>query len=101
MKVLPLIVAIGIPLIGGMLGGLLTAPQIKTWYRKLKKPKWNPPNYIFGPMCELNKRGTSALHPCMQLVWRLGFDCPCAAAGLWRRVGPLHHAGHCQLDRVA
>ena len=28
-------------------GGLAT--QIGPWYRDLKKPSWNPPNWLFGP----------------------------------------------------
>lgn len=28
-------------------GGALT--NVGTWYRQLRKPKWNPPNWAFGP----------------------------------------------------
>ncbi|CAF2140331.1 unnamed protein product [Rotaria magnacalcarata] len=38
-----------LPQIGGVLGGLVTAKQIKTWYKKLLKPAWCLPNAIFGP----------------------------------------------------
>ncbi|CAF0902279.1 unnamed protein product [Adineta ricciae] len=38
-----------VPQIGGILGGLATATQIKTWYEKLLKPSWRPPNAVFGP----------------------------------------------------
>eukprot|EP00195_Chlamydomonas_chlamydogama_P006433 CAMPEP_0202899828 /NCGR_PEP_ID=MMETSP1392-20130828/8745_1 /ASSEMBLY_ACC=CAM_ASM_000868 /TAXON_ID=225041 /ORGANISM="Chlamydomonas chlamydogama, Strain SAG 11-48b" /LENGTH=192 /DNA_ID=CAMNT_0049586103 /DNA_START=60 /DNA_END=638 /DNA_ORIENTATION=+ len=47
--VLSLAASIGIPLIGGFAGSLLTIPEIPTWYKSLKKPKWNPPNWLFGP----------------------------------------------------
>lgn len=42
-----------ITLILGTIGGLLTAKKIKTWYQPLKKPKFNPPNWIFGPVWTL------------------------------------------------
>jgi tryptophan-rich sensory protein len=29
------------------LGGLMT--KIDSWYRDLRKPPWNPPNWLFGP----------------------------------------------------
>jgi benzodiazapine receptor len=31
-------------------GGLLTAKAIKEWYRTLRKPSWNPPDWAFGPV---------------------------------------------------
>lgn len=34
----------------GSLGGLFTAPQIKTWYIHLQKPSFNPPNWVFAPV---------------------------------------------------
>lgn len=32
------------------LGGLSTARAIPTWYRALRKPGWNPPDAVFGPV---------------------------------------------------
>lgn len=29
------------------LGGLMT--NVGAWYRDLRKPRWNPPNWLFGP----------------------------------------------------
>lgn len=34
----------------GSISGLLTRPAISGWYRTLKKPSFNPPNWIFGPV---------------------------------------------------
>jgi translocator protein len=32
------------------LGSLATTPEIPTWYATLRKPAWNPPNWLFGPV---------------------------------------------------
>lgn len=40
-------------LILGSAGGLFTAPEITGWYQTLKKPAWNPPNWLFGPVWTL------------------------------------------------
>ncbi|KIY99257.1 Translocator protein [Monoraphidium neglectum] len=45
-----LAVALVVPVLGGMIGGFATASQIKGWYATLKKPWWNPPNWLFGPV---------------------------------------------------
>lgn len=37
-------------LVGGAIGGLITAEAIPTWYRLLDKPAWNPPDWVFGPV---------------------------------------------------
>lgn len=36
-------------LIGG-LSGLLSAGEVNTWYMTLRKPAFNPPNWVFGPV---------------------------------------------------
>ncbi|QMW21671.1 TspO/MBR family protein [Sandaracinobacteroides saxicola] len=41
------IIAGGTAIVLGAGGGLLT--EIGAWYRNLKKPWWNPPNWLFGP----------------------------------------------------
>ncbi len=37
-------------LIFGSLGGFISSKNIPNWYNPLKKPKFNPPNWIFGPV---------------------------------------------------
>jgi benzodiazapine receptor len=37
-------------LILGSLGAIITSKQIPIWYQPLKKPKFNPPNWLFGPV---------------------------------------------------
>jgi tryptophan-rich sensory protein len=34
-------------------GGLVTTPNIPTWYASLAKPTWTPPDWIFGPVWSL------------------------------------------------
>lgn len=43
----PVIIAIAAALFLTVGGGLLT--PIDGWYAALRKPKWNPPNWAFGP----------------------------------------------------
>ena len=49
------------------LGGFSTASSIPTWYRTLRKPDWNPPDAVFGP------------------VWTVLYTCMAFAAWLIRR----------------
>ncbi len=44
---LPALIAIGTALFLGVFGGLMT--PIGTWYRELRKPGLQPPNWVFGP----------------------------------------------------
>jgi tryptophan-rich sensory protein len=55
----------------GAAGGLITAPQIETWYATLDKPGFTPPNWVFGPVWTLlyALQGVAAW-----LVWRAGLD---------------------------
>eukprot|EP01023_Acetabularia_acetabulum_P030948 TRINITY_DN2912_c0_g1_i7.p3 TRINITY_DN2912_c0_g1~~TRINITY_DN2912_c0_g1_i7.p3 ORF type:complete len:166 (-),score=29.88 TRINITY_DN2912_c0_g1_i7:1556-2053(-) len=48
--VLSVTVAIGIPLGGGAIGSSLSRDKVKNWFPKLKKPSWNPPNWLFPPV---------------------------------------------------
>lgn len=42
--------AVVLPNIGGILGGIITKNNIKTWFEGLKHPSFRPPNYVFGPV---------------------------------------------------
>jgi tryptophan-rich sensory protein len=51
------------------LGSLATTPEIPTWYSRINKPSWTPPNWLFGPVW-------TALYAAMAvaawLVWKQG-----------------------------
>ncbi|MCB0214460.1 MAG: DUF2867 domain-containing protein, partial [Anaerolineae bacterium] len=47
---LALPLALGLPLIAGAAGAVATTQSLTSWYKCLKKPTWNPPNSIFGPV---------------------------------------------------
>lgn len=49
-KLIKLIVSIIITLVAGAIGSIFTASAIPTWYLTLKKPFFNPPNYLFAPV---------------------------------------------------
>jgi benzodiazapine receptor len=48
--VLKLIASILLCQLAGLIGSIFTIPAIPTWYESLKKPIFNPPNWIFGPV---------------------------------------------------
>jgi tryptophan-rich sensory protein len=41
---------IGLCVLVGIISGLLTRRDVAGWYAGLKKPSFNPPNWIFGPV---------------------------------------------------
>lgn len=45
-----LAVALGIPFIAAAVGSAATNHSLPSWYRWLRKPAWNPPTWIFGPV---------------------------------------------------
>jgi len=53
MDIFKLLVAILICELAGGLGSIFNIKAIPRWYDKLKKPNFNPPNWIFGPVWTL------------------------------------------------
>ena len=47
---LSLIVFIVLCFLAAAFGSVFTNKSLKTWYQTIKKPTWNPPNKIFGPV---------------------------------------------------
>src|SRR5688572_5021565 len=33
-----------------LVGGIVTAPAVQTWYADLARPAWTPPNWVFAPV---------------------------------------------------
>jgi benzodiazapine receptor len=48
--ILKLIAGIILCQLAGLIGSLATLPSIPIWYESLKKPFFNPPNWLFGPV---------------------------------------------------
>jgi benzodiazapine receptor len=49
-SVAPDVLAFLAPFGAGALGTIPTAMAIPSWYRTLRKPSWNPPDGVFGPV---------------------------------------------------
>ncbi len=39
-----------IPLVVGLCGSYVTRDGLRSWYRTIERPSWNPPDKIFGPV---------------------------------------------------
>lgn len=50
MRWFKLVGCIALPLVVGGISGYVTVAQIPGWYAGLRKPFFNPPNYLFGPV---------------------------------------------------
>jgi tryptophan-rich sensory protein len=41
---------VAVCLLAGAIGGIATSSSVETWYPGLRKPPWNPPAFVFGPV---------------------------------------------------
>ena len=46
----PLLIGIVVCQSVGVIGGLITRPEISSWYVFLNKPSWTPPAWVFAPV---------------------------------------------------
>ena len=75
-QALALLAFIAVCLTIGAIGGAVTSTSVGTWYQQIRKPSFNPPDWVFGPVW-------TALYVAMAVAaWRV-----------WRRLG-LGHARH-------
>jgi len=65
-----LIVAVLVCQAAGFMGSIVTRPAISAWYAELQKPRFTPPDHVFGPVwiSLYILMGIAAF-----LVWRRGF----------------------------
>jgi len=68
-----LVVCVGAVLLASSIGSFATVRAIPTWYRRLAKPSFNPPEWLFGP-------AWAVLYLLMAvaawLVWKQGWNAP-------------------------
>ena len=71
MNITKLVISVLICLLAGFMGSFFTAPSIPTWYATLKKPSFNPPDWLFAPVWTtlFFLMGIS-----LYLVWSKGLD---------------------------
>lgn len=65
----PILVAGGVAVFLGVFGGLMT--PIGPWYKNLRKPSWQPPDWLFGPAWTLILGAAAAA---AVIAWRAAPD---------------------------
>ena len=76
---LKLVISIGVCFVAAALGSVATNPAIATWYASLKKPSFQPPNWLFGPVWTILY---IAMGIALFLVWRQGWSSPRVRTGV-------------------
>jgi tryptophan-rich sensory protein len=75
-----LVLSLALPLAVAGIGGAVTVRALDDWYPRLRKPSWNPPNRVFGPVW-------TVLYVLMGLalwrVWQGGLARPGADLAVW------------------
>ena len=74
---LALAIAVGVCFGAAALGSWATFEGLRAWYPSLRKPSWNPPNAVFGPVWTVLYL---AMAVAVWLVWRTGNDVAFAVA---------------------
>ena len=55
-----LVLSLIISYAAGFVGGFFTTSSIEGWYAGLVKPFFNPPNWVFSPVCQ--KMGSATIY---------------------------------------
>lgn len=74
-----LVISLVGPLAIGWLGGKVTSTSLRSWYPTIRKPSWNPPNWVFPPVWTLL---FLAMGVALYRVWVMGLDTPGVALAL-------------------
>lgn len=45
-----LALSLATPFVAATVGGIATNSSLSSWYQQLRKPDWNPPSWLFGPV---------------------------------------------------
>lgn len=45
-----LVISLLLPLAVGAVAGFFTQPEIAGWFKTIRKPAWQPPNWLFAPV---------------------------------------------------
>ncbi len=53
MDIIALLIAVAVCELAGGVGAIFTRSSVSTWYRRLKKPGFNPPDRVFAPVWTL------------------------------------------------
>jgi benzodiazapine receptor len=72
-------VALALPLAAGIIGARATRSSVRTWYPTLRKPSFNPPGWVFGPVW-------TALYLLMGVAMHLVWSASGRSAGRGRAV---------------
>lgn len=68
-----LAISLAVPLMVGGIGGQITNKSLDDWYPSLRKPSWNPPNWVFPIAWTLLFIGMGVA---LYRVWGLGLGTP-------------------------
>lgn len=66
-----LLISLILPQLVGLTAGAATARSIDDWYPALRKPSWNPPNWVFAPAWFVLY---VAMGVALYRVWGLGWE---------------------------